>query len=87
MQDGQFLAEQTGSILALYVDPASMVNNPRDGNDLDDVWINDPAVPEKETPVTVIFKPVDPRLDTDKKPDIEQKPSAKPAPAKKKTSR
>ena len=67
MADGVFLAEQTGSILALYQDPGSVVNNPRDGNDLDDVWINDPAVPDKGTPVTVIFKAV-------------AAPAAKPAP-------
>ena len=80
MQDGQFLAEQTGSILALYVDPGSMVNNPRDGNDLDDVWINDPAVPEKDTPVTVIFKPTPPD-GGDKKPDAEKKPDTQPKPS------
>lgn len=57
MQDGRFLAEETGSILALYQDPGSLINNPREGNDLDDVWIADPEVPAKETAVTVIFKP------------------------------
>ena len=55
--DGVFQAEENGSILALYVDATALLNNPRDGNELDDVWINDPAVPEKGTPVTVIFKP------------------------------
>ena len=78
MPDGKFLAEETGSIVALYVDPASVVNNPRDGNDLDDVWISDPAVPEKETPVTIIFKPAAPAAAEEKKPDL------KPAPAKNK---
>jgi hypothetical protein len=57
MPDGQFLAEQTGSIVALYVDPASIVNNPREGNELDDVWIPDPAVPDKGAEVTIVFKP------------------------------
>lgn len=82
MQDGKFLAEETGSIIALYVDPASLVNNPRDGNDLDDVWICDPAVPEKGTPVTIVFKPAA----ANKKPDTEKVPDAKPAPSKKKKS-
>lgn len=57
MPDGTFLAGETGSILALYQDPGSLLNNPREGNELDDIWINDPAVPEKGTTVTVIFKP------------------------------
>lgn len=93
MPDGQFLAEQTGSILALYVDPGSVVNNPRDGNDLDDVWINDPAVPEKDTPVTIIFKPAAPasaeekKPDSSKKPELEKKAGLKPAPSRKKLSR
>ena len=73
LPDGQFLAEQTGSMIALYVDPGSILNNPREGNELDDVWIADPAVPEKGTPVTLIFKPA----------ADEAKPAAeKPAPVK-----
>jgi hypothetical protein len=58
MPDGRWLAEDTGSIMALYVDPGSMINNPREGNELDDVWIPDPEMPAKDTPVTIIFKPV-----------------------------
>jgi hypothetical protein len=82
MPDGAFLAEQTGSILGLYVDPGCLVNNPRDGNDNDDVWINDPAVPAKGTPVTLIFKPVaatDAKPAETKKPDAGTVPEAKPA--------
>ena len=57
MPDGRWLAEETGSILALCQDPGSMINNPRDGNDLDDVWAADPDMPPKETPVTIILRP------------------------------
>jgi len=85
LPDGAFLAEQTGSILALYQDPGSLVNNPREGNDLDDVWINDPAVPEKGTPVTVIFKPG--AAPAEKKAGREKEPPAKPAPRRKSTNR
>ena len=87
MPDGRFLAEDTGSIMALYQDPGSMINNPREGNDLDDVWIADPEVPAKETPVTVIFKPVAPAAE--KKPESKPAtaPKTKPAPLKKKTTR
>ncbi|HEX2749368.1 MAG TPA: YdjY domain-containing protein [Verrucomicrobiales bacterium] len=91
MPDGSFLAEQTGSILGLYVDPGCLVNNPRDGNDLDDVWVNDPAVPAKGTPVTLIFKPVagtslkqeETKPAGAEKTEPEKKPAeAKPAPTK-----
>ena len=58
MPDGTFLAQETGSLIALYVDPASVVNNPRDGNENDDVWFPDPGVPTKGTPVTLELHPV-----------------------------
>jgi hypothetical protein len=92
MPDGTFLAEQTGSILALYADPASIINNPREGNDLDDVWVNDPAVPEKGTPVTVIFKPVaagpaDSKANDTGRKSAEKSFPAPSSPAKKKSTR
>ncbi len=68
MPEGNFLAEDTGSIMALYVDPGSMINNPRGGNDLDDVWIPDPGAPDKDTPVTILLKPV-PEAAPEKKPE------------------
>jgi hypothetical protein len=58
LPDGSFLAEQTGSILSLYLDPVCLLNNPRQGNDDDNIWTIDPVVPAKGTPVTLIFKPV-----------------------------
>lgn len=76
LPDGRWLAEESGSIMALYVDPGSMFNNPREGNELDDVWIADAGVPVKETPVTVILKPV-------AVPAAEMKEPEKPAPAPK----
>jgi hypothetical protein len=98
LPDGSFLAEQTGSILGLYVDPGCLVNNPRDGNDDDEIWVNDPAVPAKGTPVTLIFKqtaealsakPVEPKKTDDaKKAAPEAKPDAsKPTPRKKSSAR
>lgn len=79
MPNGSFFAEDSGSILALYQDAGAMINNPREGNDLDDVWIADPEVPAKDTPVTVIFKPAGAADgeknsgDKEKKEDKEQK--------------
>ena len=60
MPDGTFLAQETGSLIALYVDPASVVNNPRDGNENDDVWFPDPDVPAKGTQVTLELHPTAP---------------------------
>ncbi len=75
MPDGKFLAEELGSILALYADPVSIINNPRSGNDMDDVWVADPTVPEKGAPVMLIIKPVEPKK-------AESKPKGKPAVSK-----
>jgi hypothetical protein len=77
MPDGTFLAQETGSLIALYVDPASVVNNPRDGNENDDVWFPDPGVPTKGTPVTLELHPVAPASE---KPagKAEAPPAAKP---------
>lgn len=58
MPDGSFLAQDTGSIVALMVDPASVVNNPREGNEFDDIWVPDSAVPAKGTAVTIELRPV-----------------------------
>ncbi|MDB6136452.1 MAG: hypothetical protein JWM59_4695 [Verrucomicrobiales bacterium] len=58
MQDGTFLAKDTGSILALYADVAAVINNPRGGNENDDIWVPDKTkVPDRDTPVTVILQP------------------------------
>lgn len=56
--EGQLMARETGSILALYNDPASLVNNPRAGSDSDDIWIADKSkAPAKGTAITVTFFP------------------------------
>lgn len=58
MEDGAFLAKATGSILALYADPAALINNPRKGNDNDDAWIADKTkVPAKDTEITLKLTP------------------------------
>ena len=59
--DGIFMAKETGSILALYADAASLINNPREGNDNDDAWIPDKTkIPAKETAVTLTLSPAVP---------------------------
>lgn len=54
-----FLAQETGSILAVYCDPAAMFNNPREGNISDEIWaVHKGRVPERETAVTVTIQAV-----------------------------
>ena len=79
MPDGSFLAQDTGSIVALMVDPASIVNNPREGNELDDIWVPDPAVPAKGTAVTIELRPVAAGKGEAKG---EEKPAVKPSQGK-----
>ncbi len=58
LDDGLFMAKDTGSILALYADAAALINNPREGNDNDDIWVTDNSkAPPKGTPVTLTLSP------------------------------
>jgi hypothetical protein len=58
MEDGTFMAKETGSILALYADASALLNNPRQGNENDDNWLADKSkVPPKGTTVTVTLTP------------------------------
>lgn len=55
--DGTFMAKDTGSILALYVDVLAVINNPREGNENDDIWVPDKTkIPEKDTAVTLVLQ-------------------------------
>ena len=77
LADGKFLAEETGSILSLYADPGSVINNPREGNDMDDIWVADPAVPDKGAAVTLVLKPVTPPAEKKEEPKPAKKPAVK----------
>jgi hypothetical protein len=76
MPDGSFLATETGSLIALMVDPAAVINNPREGNELDDIWIPDPLLPAKGTEVTMELRPVA-APEKPEKPDQKKSPPAK----------
>ena len=55
MYNGRFLAQVDGSVTALVRDSAALMNNPRPGNDDDQIWeVNSPATPALGTPVDVI---------------------------------
>lgn len=54
--EGHFLAQLEGAHAALVTYPAALINNPRKGNDNDQIWIvNTKAVPAVKTPVDVVI--------------------------------
>ena len=54
---GDFQAESTGSILAVYADDTSMINSSDYDSNNDDVWYADKkALPSLETPVLITLK-------------------------------
>jgi hypothetical protein len=57
MYDGRFLAQIDGSVTALVRDSAALMNNPRPGNDDDQIWeVRSQIVPPEGTPVTVTIE-------------------------------
>ena len=57
LHEGTFLAQQEGSIVALYTDPVALVNFPGPDRDNDENWEpNASVLPEVETLVQVIFR-------------------------------
>ena len=57
LYEGLFVAQQEGSIVALYTDAAALVNFPGPDRDNDENWEpNAPALPELESLVEVIFQ-------------------------------
>ncbi|MDA8774926.1 YdjY domain-containing protein [Opitutales bacterium] len=56
MVEGTFLAESSGSILAIYADDTAILNNSDYDSTNDDVWIaNEREMPPLELPVTIRF--------------------------------
>jgi hypothetical protein len=54
---GKFLAQVDGSVVALVRDSAAMINNPRPGNDNDQIWeVNGRVTPKVGTAVEVIIE-------------------------------
>jgi hypothetical protein len=55
---GQFLAQSGGSIIAIYHDPAALIDNASPGGESDEIWfVKEGSVPPVGTPVTIIIKP------------------------------
>ena len=55
MYDGKFLAQVDGSVAALVRDSAALINNPRPGNDDDQVWKPDSKVAPKVGPAVDVI--------------------------------
>ena len=67
VHEGNFLAQTEGNLVALVTTPTALVNNPREGNDNDQMWnANGETTPGIGTPVEVIIKLV---LPGDTKPN------------------
>ena len=61
LYEGRFLAQAEGNRIALVTSPTALINNPRKGNDNDQMWsVNEDATPGAGTPVEIIFKLVPP---------------------------
>lgn len=55
--NGQFLAQSSGSIAALYHDPAAIIDNASEGGDSDEIWyVKEDGIPPVGTPVTINIK-------------------------------
>lgn len=66
IHEGRFLAQTEGNLVALVTSPTALINNPRKGNDNDQMWNpNGDTTPGIGTPVEIVFKLVPP---TDAKP-------------------
>ncbi|MDF1862004.1 MAG: YdjY domain-containing protein [Verrucomicrobiales bacterium] len=58
VEEGTFMAEAEGSIIAIYLDHLAMFNMTREGADLDDRWgANDDAIPEIGTKGVLVLSP------------------------------
>jgi hypothetical protein len=54
--EGHFLAQIEGAHAALVTYPAALINNPRKGNDNDQIWmVNTKAIPAVKTPVEILI--------------------------------
>lgn len=54
VQDGRFMAQATGSIVAIYHDPVALIDNASPGGESDKMWfVNEETVPTVGTAVTL----------------------------------
>jgi len=59
INEGRFMAQMDGSIIALYHDPVSIIDNASPGGESDKIWfVKEGAVPPVGTPVTITIQSV-----------------------------
>jgi hypothetical protein len=57
VMQGTFLAQAEGSVVAVYHDPAALIDNAAPGGESDEIWfVREDVVPSAGTPVTVVIK-------------------------------
>jgi hypothetical protein len=57
VNQGQFIAQVSGSIIAIFRDPAALIDNASPGGESDEIWfVKEGMVPPVGTPVTVTIK-------------------------------
>jgi hypothetical protein len=78
--DGRFAAQVDGTHVALYLDPRCLFNNPRPGNNDDQLWEPARNLPPKDTPVTVVFRPQHAKPAGARGPKPAEHPGRPPAP-------
>ena len=58
IEDGYFIAESSGDLIAIFLSNAAMINFSGKDNRSDEVWLPHPTrIPEVGTPVTVTLSP------------------------------
>lgn len=53
---GDLVAQQSGNMIALFIDPVSLANNPRKDHEKDDIWESKPLLTKEGQPVTLAFR-------------------------------
>jgi hypothetical protein len=57
VEDGTFLAQANGSVVAIIEDAGALINNPRPGSENDEIWFPvEKGIPGLDTPVEVTIK-------------------------------
>jgi hypothetical protein len=58
ISDGRFMAQVDGSVIALYHDPAAIIDNASPGGESDEIWfVNEKTVPPIGTSLTLTIQP------------------------------
>lgn len=79
---GDLAAQQSGNLIALFIDPISLANNPRKDHEKDDIWESNPLLTKEGHPVTLAFRMSGPKNNQPKKPTPKSLPKDSSPPTK-----